>query len=127
MSIYGENTEEPRPGAVLAMRQWGHRIVTPESYAARRRLHQVQGVNRTWFCGAYTTFQSHEAALVSGMAVAEQLGAEYPFADLPLAARIHALLRGVMFPQPGREPPRVAAPRVSGPRRRPARTAWRVG
>ena len=40
----------------------------------------------TWYCGAYTLFNTHELAIVSGLAVAQRLGAEYPFDHDDLAA-----------------------------------------
>ena len=42
----------------------------------------VQGKRRTWHCGAHTLINSQETCFVSGLAVARQLGADYPFADV---------------------------------------------
>ncbi len=42
--------------------------------AAQARLWTLQGVRRTWFCGAYFGAGFHEDALQSGLAVAEALG-----------------------------------------------------
>ena len=42
-------------------------------------------MQHTWFCGAYTLFNTHELAVVSGLAVAERLGAPYPFQENELA------------------------------------------
>lgn len=39
----------------------------------------LQGRKHTWFCGAYTLFNTHEMATMSGLAVAERLGAPYPY------------------------------------------------
>jgi len=41
----------------------------------------LQGQNHTWHAGAHTTVNSQEHCFLSGLAVARQLGAEYPFAD----------------------------------------------
>lgn len=41
----------------------------------------IQGRKHTWHCGAHTLMNAQECCFVSGMAVARQLGAEYPFAD----------------------------------------------
>jgi len=46
----------------------------------------MQGRQHTWYCGAYTLFNTHELAIVSGLAVAQRLGAEYPFDHDDLAA-----------------------------------------
>lgn len=39
----------------------------------------IQGRQRTWHCGAHTVINSQEHCLISGVAVARQLGADYPF------------------------------------------------
>lgn len=111
-----EGTEAPLPRGILASQTWAHLIVTPHVVRARARLHEIQGVRRTWYCGEYTTVVSHEGALVSGMAVAEAIGAKYPLAGLPLAARGFAALRGMMFPKPLEK----AAPERERGARRPA-------
>ncbi len=41
----------------------------------------VQGRRRTWHCGAHTLVNSQETCLVTGIAAATQLGADYPFDD----------------------------------------------
>jgi predicted NAD/FAD-binding protein len=47
----------------------------------------LQGKHHTWYCGAYTLFNTHEIAIISGLAVAERLGAPYPFAHDSLALK----------------------------------------
>jgi len=42
---------------------------------------RLQGPERTWYCGAHTLVNSQEHCLISGLAVARQLGADYPFDD----------------------------------------------
>jgi predicted NAD/FAD-binding protein len=41
----------------------------------------IQGRKHTWHCGAHTLVNSQETCLVSGLATARQLGADYPFKD----------------------------------------------
>ena len=41
----------------------------------------VQGRRRSWYCGAHTLVNSQETCLVTGLAVARRLGADYPFRD----------------------------------------------
>ena len=41
----------------------------------------IQGKRKTWHCGAHTLINSQETCLVSGLAAARQLGAQYPFDD----------------------------------------------
>jgi len=45
----------------------------------------IQGYNRTYYCGSYTLFNTHEIAIISGLAIAYRLGADYPFHDDQLA------------------------------------------
>jgi predicted NAD/FAD-binding protein len=40
----------------------------------------IQGRQSTWHCGTHTTINSQEHGLISGLTVARQLGAEFPFA-----------------------------------------------
>ncbi len=58
-----------------------HMIPNAAAMKARLDLYEIQGKNRVWFCGDYTTFSSHEDAFVSGMVVAEALGARYTFRE----------------------------------------------
>ena len=46
----------------------------------------IQGRRRTWHCGAHTLVNSQETCLVTGLAAARQLCADYPFDD-PAARR----------------------------------------
>ena len=46
----------------------------------------IQGKRRTWHCGAHTLVNSQETCFVTGLSVARQLGADYPFED-PAAKR----------------------------------------
>ena len=41
----------------------------------------LQGRRRTWHCGAHTLINSQETCLITGLAAARQLGADYPFDD----------------------------------------------
>ena len=41
----------------------------------------IQGRKGTWHCGAHTLINSQETCLVTGLAAARQLGADYPFDD----------------------------------------------
>ena len=47
----------------------------------------VQGKRRTWHCGAHTLINSQETCLVTGLAAARQIGADYHLDD-PEAKRL---------------------------------------
>ena len=51
-----------------------HPLFDAAAMRAQRELWSLQGVNRTWFCGAHFGSGFHEDGLQSGLAVAEQLG-----------------------------------------------------
>jgi hypothetical protein len=59
---------------VLLTEQYAHPQLDAAAVAAQRRLWSLQGVRRTWFCGAWFGTGFHEDGLQSGLAVAEQLG-----------------------------------------------------
>jgi predicted NAD/FAD-binding protein len=51
-----------------------HPLYSTESLAARRRQADINGVNRTYFCGAYWGFGFHEDGARSALAVCEHFG-----------------------------------------------------
>lgn len=50
-------------------------------------MRYIQGRRNTYYCGAYTLVNTHEAAIMSGLAAAYRLGAPYPFDDDRLAQK----------------------------------------
>jgi predicted NAD/FAD-binding protein len=65
---------EPRADLVHASFAYDHPGYDTGAIAAQSRLWALQGVRRTWFCGAYFGAGFHEDALQAGLAVAEALG-----------------------------------------------------
>ena len=51
-----------------------HPLYSPESLAARRRQADINGQNRTYFCGAYWGFGFHEDGVKSALAVCAHFG-----------------------------------------------------
>uniref|UniRef100_A0A2C9K765 Amine oxidase domain-containing protein n=1 Tax=Biomphalaria glabrata TaxID=6526 RepID=A0A2C9K765_BIOGL len=47
----------------------------------------LQGKNNTWYAGSYTLINTHEIAVISGLAAAHRIGADYPFAKDELARK----------------------------------------
>lgn len=69
------NTVDPIDEArVLARASLAHPQFGPDATAAQRRLPQIQGVNRTWYAGAWQRYGFHEDGLISGLKVAELFG-----------------------------------------------------
>jgi len=65
---------------VLDICQFAHPVFDFAAMEAQKALNEMQGLNNTWFCGAYLGHGFHEDGLVSAMRVAERLGAPAPWA-----------------------------------------------
>jgi predicted NAD/FAD-binding protein len=63
------------PSKVLRRMLYHHPHFDLAAVAAQRRWAEVNGVRRTWFCGAYWRYGFHEDGVVSGLRVVEALGA----------------------------------------------------
>ncbi len=74
---------EPAPELTFARFNCEHPQFDRAAFAAQARLDDIQGVNRTWFCGAWTGYGFHEDGLRSGLAVADRLGADIPWRQAP--------------------------------------------
>jgi predicted NAD/FAD-binding protein len=70
---------EPRPDLTFARLSYDHPQFDTAALGAQRRLDDIQAVNRTFFCGAWTRFGFHEDGLVSGLRAAQALGAAAPW------------------------------------------------
>jgi len=53
---------------------YSHPVFTGTAMKAWKSIKTIQGVNRTWFCGAWCGYGFHEDGLASGLAVAESIG-----------------------------------------------------
>jgi predicted NAD/FAD-binding protein len=49
-------------------------VYTHAAVAAQARRHEIQGVQRTWFAGAYWGWGFHEDGMRSGVEVAQGMG-----------------------------------------------------
>ena len=80
----------PHAGTIFHSEVYEHPLLDAEAIAAQQRLWPLQGVNRTWFCGAYFGAGFHEDGLQSGLAVAEHLGGlKRPWRVANESGRIH--------------------------------------
>jgi predicted NAD/FAD-binding protein len=76
-------SEPPHPELTFARFNYAHPQYDEGAIAAQEELPAIQGRNRTWFCGAWTGHGFHEDGLVSGIAVAEELGGSFPWRAQP--------------------------------------------
>ncbi len=68
-----------REDLVLRRFAYQHPIFDRAALDAQQRLGTIQGVRRTWFCGAWQRYGFHEDALLSALSVAAQLGVQAPW------------------------------------------------
>lgn len=62
------------PAQVLGRYTYAHPCYTPDSNRARARRDEINGVNHTWYCGAYWYNGFHEDGARSALDVARALG-----------------------------------------------------
>ena len=87
---------EPRAATILAEKCWKLPKLRPADLFRKTQLRRIQGVGNCWYCGTDTSFTGHEGALVSGLVIANRLGAPYPFPDNTLAKVQFNLVRSLM-------------------------------
>ena len=66
--------QEPNEHKIHGCYLYDHPVFDHSAMTAQQRLWELQGRNRTWFCGAWFGYGFHEDGLQSGLAVAEALG-----------------------------------------------------
>jgi len=91
---------DPAPGSVLAELSFQHPMYSRDAVAAQERLSSIQGSDRIWFAGAWTRYGFHEDGILSGVRVAEALGAHLPWGDELDASRTR-VRRGSHVPMLG--------------------------
>ncbi len=84
-------------GKVIKRRTFQHVVHDVRHVALLVQLFRfIQGRRRSWHCGAHTLINSQETCLVTGLAAARQLGADYPFDDVE-ARRTFNYYGGIMY------------------------------
>ena len=83
---------EPDPSTVIGEYDYEHPVFGAGADAAQARLPSIQGLNHTWYCGAWTRYGFHEDGLASAVSVAHRLGIEAPWgrASAPDALKLAA-------------------------------------
>ena len=61
-------TADIAPDKIIKRLNYDHPLYTPAAVAAQQRQHEVNGVNRTYYCGAYWRYGFHEDGVVSALA-----------------------------------------------------------
>jgi predicted NAD/FAD-binding protein len=63
------------PATVISHMDYDHPVLDPGAIAAQRRQRDINGTNRTWFCGAYWGYGFHEDGVRSAADVCRAFGA----------------------------------------------------
>ncbi|WP_455198331.1 NAD(P)/FAD-dependent oxidoreductase [Kaarinaea lacus] len=61
------NSRAIDPDKIIKRIQYDHPMFTPAGVQAQQRQHEINGVNRTYYCGAYWRFGFHEDGVVSAL------------------------------------------------------------
>ncbi len=69
------NTDTINSEKILGIYHYDHPVFSLNAIEAQERWSSINGVNKTWFCGAYWANGFHEDGVVSALRVAEKLGA----------------------------------------------------
>ena len=67
------------PKDVIFETTYAHPVFTREAMQAQAGLAAIQGVDRIWFCGAWSGYGFHEDGLRSAVQVAQGLGCAVPW------------------------------------------------
>ncbi|MCA8942581.1 MAG: FAD-dependent oxidoreductase, partial [Planctomycetes bacterium] len=71
-------SDEIADPAVIERFVYHHPVFTPAGVAAQRRIDEISGHDRTYYCGAYWGFGFHEDGVKSGIAAVERFAARQP-------------------------------------------------
>ena len=71
-------TAQIAPEKILRRMRYSHPLYSQASVAAQTRKQEIQGVNKTWFAGAYWGWGFHEDGMRSAVEVANGLGVIWP-------------------------------------------------
>ncbi len=70
----------PKEDKILGKYRYAHPLFDRAAIQAQQRLNDIQGVDRTWYCGAWTRNGFHEDGLASSISVAKRFGVAIPWA-----------------------------------------------
>lgn len=69
----------PAPDKVIQTFEYEHPVMDVSAIQSQQVLSSIQGVRRTWFCGAWAGYGFHEDGLKSALRVARDLGISPPW------------------------------------------------
>ena len=72
---------EPARESVILDTVYAHPVFDHAAMLAQSRLHEIQGQDRIWFCGAWTGYGFHEDGLRSAVQVVQGMGHPIPWLE----------------------------------------------
>jgi predicted NAD/FAD-binding protein len=69
------------PGKIIQTVNYTHPVFTEKAVAAQKRHREINGANRTYFCGAYWRYGFHEDGVVSALNALEHFRDDLPAFD----------------------------------------------
>ncbi len=72
-------SKSPNKSKILDENIFEHPVFDEQAIIAQDKISNIQGLNNTWYCGAYLKYGFHEDGLASGIKIAEKLGAKIPW------------------------------------------------
>ncbi len=69
-------TELLDPASIIVMRQYQHPVFTPQAVTAQQRWSEINGVRRTWYCGAWWGWGFHEDGARSARRVVDAIASQ---------------------------------------------------
>ncbi len=72
-------SRQPEKSKIFDEHIFEHPVFDEPAIGAQEKVCKIQGLNNTWYCGAYLKYGFHEDGFASGVKVAEKLGATIPW------------------------------------------------
>lgn len=72
-------TLEPAPDSILRELRYEHPVLDGVAARGQSHLPAIQGLDRVWFCGAWTGYGFHEDGLKSALRVVRDFGVDIPW------------------------------------------------
>lgn len=91
-----DNRERIDPLKIICKKDWKLPKLRPIDMQHKHKMSMIQGKDNLWFCGTDYSLTGHEGAIVSGLVIANHLGADYPFKDNYLAKAQFDLIKSFM-------------------------------
>jgi predicted NAD/FAD-binding protein len=66
--------EKIHPDYIIQRISYHHPVYDPDSLSSRRKHDDINGKNRTYFCGAYWGYGFHEDGVNSALSVCKHFG-----------------------------------------------------